>query len=329
MLLSRVADHLYWMSRYLERAEHTARLIDVSLNMMLEQAPQAAERRFLRLLRSLHVQQDADAPTDAYHLTQRLTFDAGTPNAIVSCIASARENAQHVRELISSEMWEQINLLYLHISRTRMDTIWNAHSHDFFRAVKEGSHLFQGITDSTMTQGEGWQFIQIGRYIERASSIAALVDVHFTDLVSFAVTPDPTDGHSDYLDWVGLLKSCTAFEAYCKIYTPELKAHEIADFLLLNPDFPHTVCFSVFQLEGCLREIAEITETHRAARLNRLAGRLRAMLEFGQIEEIIGSGLVSSGLHDYLGQVQGLCAAIHSAISNTYITYAIDKELQI
>jgi uncharacterized alpha-E superfamily protein len=167
MLLSRVADHLYWMSRYLERAEHTARLIDVSLNMMLEQAPQAAERRFLRLLRSLHVQQDADAPTDAYHLTQRLTFDAGTPNAIVSCIASARENAQHVRELISSEMWEQINLLYLHISRTRMDTIWNAHSHDFFRAVKEGSHLFQGITDSTMTQGEGWQFIQIGRYRAR------------------------------------------------------------------------------------------------------------------------------------------------------------------
>ncbi len=317
MLLSRVADNLYWMSRYLERAEHTARLIDVSLNLMLEQSPHEADLRWQRLLRSLNVPPDDDTPPDAYHLTQRLTFDVGNSNSIVSCIAAARENAQHVRELLSSEMWEQLNLLYLHVRRTRLDDIWNSRPHEFFRAVRDGAHLFQGITDSTMTQGEGWQFIQVGRLIERASAVSTLLDQHFLDRPTNA-----GDNSGEYLEWIGLLKSCTAFEAYCKVYTADLQPEQIVEFLLLNHDFPHSVCFAAIRLQDHLHGIAASTETHNAGRVTRLAGRLRATLEFGQTDEIM-----EGGLHTYLEQVQALCRQIHDTIYQTYITYAVDREL--
>lgn len=320
MLLSRVADSLYWMSRYLERAEHTARVIDVTLNLMLEQSPQDADLRWQRILRSLNVTPgDGDAPFDAYHLTQRLTFDVENPNSIVSCIAAARENAQHVREMLSSEMWEQLNLLYLQVRRTRLDDIWNGHPHEFFRSVRDGAHLFQGITDSTMTQGEGWQFIQVGRLIERASAVSALLHHHFLDIHQ---KPTGSDNSSEYLEWIGLLKSCTAFEAYCKVYTADLQANQIVEFLLLNPDFPHSVCFAALRLQAHLHGIAATTETHNAGRVSRLAGRLRATLEFGQTDEIM-----EGGLHGYLDQVQALCRQIHETIYQTYITYAIDREL--
>lgn len=317
MLLSRVADNLYWMSRYLERAEHTARLIDVSLNLMLEQAPREADLRWQRMLRTLNVPLE-NTPLDAYHLTHRLTFDVGNSNSIVSCIAAARENAQHVRELLSSEMWEQINLLYLRVRRTRLDDIWNDRPHEFFRAVRDGAHLFQGITDSTMTQGEGWQFIQVGRLIERASAVATLLDHHFLD------QPQPTGGENtgEYLEWIGLLKSCTAFEAYAKVYTADLRPEQIVEFLLLNPDFPHSVCFAAIRLQGHLQSIATSTETHNAGRVTRLAGRLRATLEFGQTDEIM-----DGGLHPYLEQIQALCRQIHDTLYQTYITYAIEREL--
>ena len=318
MLLSRVADNLYWMSRYLERAEHTARLIDVSLNLMLEQAPAASERRWQRLLRALHVPPD-DMPGDAAHITGLLTFDPGNSNSIAACVTSARENAQHVRELISSEMWEQVNGLYLQIKRTRPDDIWNGRPHEFYNAVKEGSHLFQGITDSTMTQGEGWQFIQIGRLIERAMSVAALIDVHYGELHNLAGQSDSTD---DYLEWIGLLKSVTAFEAYCKVYGADLREDAIAEFLLLNGEFPHAVCYAATRLQACLNEIAGKTETHRAGRVGKLAGRLRALLEFAQVDEII-----DVSLHDTLDQVQTLCGQIHTGLYGTYITYSVEQEL--
>jgi len=318
MLLSRVADNLYWMSRYLERAEHTARLIDVSLNLMLEQAPHEADLRWQRTLRSLNVPLE-DTPLDAYTLTQRLTFDVGNANSIVSCIAAARENAQHVRELLSSEMWEQLNLLYLHVRRTRLDDIWNDRPHEFFRAVRDGAHLFQGITDSTMSQGEGWQFIQVGRLIERASAVATLLDHHFLDQPPSATSGDNA---GEYLEWIGLLKSCTAFEAYCKVYTADVRPEQIVEFLLLNHDFPHSVCFAAIRLQAHLHGIAASTETHNAGRVTRLAGRLRATLEFGQTDEIM-----DGGLHTYLEQVQALCRQIHDTIYQTYIAYAIDREL--
>ncbi len=221
-MLSRVAESLYWMSRYLERAEHTARLIDVDLNLMLDQSPDSSLERWGRLLEGLRTSLPPGEKGDALSVTQTLTFDSSNPTSIVTCIASARENARNVREQISSEMWEQVNRLFLRVTRSGIEGIWNSQPHEFFRAVKEGAHLFQGITDSTMNHGEGWHFIQLGRFIERAGATAALMDVHFR---RFAHRPDQAVETTDYLEWVGLLKSCTAFEAYCKVYTAELRPH--------------------------------------------------------------------------------------------------------
>lgn len=291
-MLSRVADSLYWMSRYLERAEHTARLLDVSLNLMLDQSAASNARRWQRLLAALRL----PAPkgdTTPYAITQALTFDLSRTASIVACIASARENAQQVREQISSEMWEQLNQLFLNVRGTTIDKIWDLQPWEFFRSIKDGSHQFQGITDSTMNHGEGWLFIEVGRFIERASSIATLLDAHFSAFQDDKFAAD------DYLEWVGLLKSCTAFEAYCKVYTANVRPDRIAEFLLLNDEFPHSICFAVDMLQDSLAEIASHTETPKSGRVNRLAGRLRAALSFSQIDEIM-----ASGLHTYLEDIR-------------------------
>ncbi len=315
-MLSRVADNLYWMSRYLERAEHTARLLDVNLNQMLDQTPEAASQRWERLLLSLR-----SAPMDThdpYAITESLTFSLANPLSIVSCVGQARENARQVREQISTEMWEQINRLFLQVRRTRMDEIWHAEPHEFFKAVKEGAHLFQGITDGTISHGEGWHFIQIGRYIERASATAALLDTHFTSQGA----NDVSNSAPDYLSWVGLLKSCTAFEAYCRVYTADIQPARIAEFLVLDTEFPRSICCATEILQESLQAIARTTRQRHAGRTERLAGRLRAALDYTQVEEIM-----EGDMHSYLESIQRQCSQIHDAIHQTYITYSADVAL--
>jgi uncharacterized alpha-E superfamily protein len=322
-MLSRVADSLYWMSRYLERAEHTARLIDVGLNLMLDQTAAAAERRWGRLLGSLHAPPQLAGASNAYFITQAMTFDGANETSIVSCVASARENLRQVREQISSEMWEQLNRLYLQVRETRLDDIWNVSTHEFFRSVKEGAHLFQGITDATMNHGEGWQFMQVGLYMERAGATATLLDVYAGELMAPGAGAD-AGGPKTYLDWVGLLKACTAFEAYCKVYTADLRPERIAEFLLLNAECPRSVRFAADVMQAAFQSIAEATAPRRSSgRVNRLAGRLRASLGFGQIDEIM-----ETGLHAYLNDVRKQCAQIHEAIVQTYVAYPVETALE-
>lgn len=313
-MLSRVADSLYWMSRYLERAEHTARVVDVALAQSLDQTPEARERRWERLLYSLGAQVAAIEP---YEIVEELTFDQNNPNSITYSIAQARENARQIREQISSEMFEQINNVYLQLRSTAVSAFWNAEPHQFFKAVREGSHLFQGITDSTISHGEGWRFIQVGRYLERATATSALLDVQLET---------QTDGEHasvdvQYLDFIGLLKSCTAFEAYCRVYTADIQPERVAEFLLLNPEFPRSVRFAADVVQNSLSAIARSTG-QRAGRAERLAGRLRASLDYGQVDEIL-----ADDLHAYLATIQDQCGHIHSAIYQTYISYSADVAL--
>jgi uncharacterized alpha-E superfamily protein len=318
-MLSRVADSLYWTSRYLERAEHTARLVDIGLNLMLDQSEAAVERRWGRLLDSLHAPPLLTGTSDAYHIAEAMTFDISNETSIVACIAAARENLRQVREQISSEMWEQLNRLFLQVKETRLDDIWKVTTHEFFRSVKEGSHLFQGITDATMNHGEGWQFIQVGRYIERAAATSTLLDVYTNDLMPPKATDAP---QRNYLDWVGLLKACTAFEAYCKVYTADLRPERIAEFLLLNAECPRSVRFAADTLHAAFQAVAETTGARKTGRVNRLSGRLRASLSFSQIDEIIEAGLSA-----YLLDIQRQCAQIHTAIQQTYVAYPIESAL--
>ena len=317
-MLSRVADSLYWMSRYLERAEHTARLIDVDFQLRLDQSPEAGSGRWLRLLEALQAPAPEDGKIDATTLTHILTLDKTNPSSIISCVAAARENLRQVREQCSSEMWEQLNRLYLQVNSTISSEAWLLHSYVFFRAVQEGAHLFQGVTDSTMSHGEGWQYIQLGRYVERTDAVARLIGTHLSRL---PYSPDQAVESEEYLEWVGLLKSCAAFEAYCKKYTAELRPLRVAEFLLLNLEFPHSVRFSVDMVHAALRAIAELTE-RKAEQPVRLAGRLRATLSFGQIDEII-----ASGPNAYVQSVRQQCGQAHTAIHQIYFDYPVESAL--
>jgi len=181
--------------------------------------------------------------------------------------------------------------------------------------IREGVHLFQGVTDSTMTHGEGWQFIQAGRYLERTISVAMLVQTHFQEFYSPGKEIEP-------LEWIGLLASCTAFEAYCKTYTADLRPDRIAEFLVLSPTFPHSIRFSADALADALKQIGAEGSSRRASRVERIAGRMQSTLAFGQIDEIM-----SAGLHSYLDTVRRQCSQVYSALHQTYITYPIEAAL--
>ena len=318
MMLSRAADSLYWMSRYLERAEHTARLVDVALDLTYDRSPEAIDLGWQRLREALG--EPEPEQTDLLDLTiaEHLVFSETNPNALVSCIKSARENARQIRELISSEMWEQVNRLYLHVQQTQPDDAWRTQPHAFFQDVKRGIYLFQGISDSTMNHGEGWQFIRAGRYIERAGGIATLLMAHRDSLNGSSRLSSDTDA---YLDLVGLLRNCTAFEAYCKVYTAMPRPTAIVEFLLLNQDFPHSMAFSIRSLSDALHFIATQTDQHKHNPVNRRVGRLRARLEYDQIDEIM-----TDGLPGYLSHIRQECIAIHTSLYQTYIQYRIQDK---
>ena len=315
-MLSRVADHLYWMSRYLERAQHTARLLDVALDMIPDRSPAAVARSWETLFASLNVTPPEDLPRKPRHIPNFLAFDEENGPSIAHHMTVARENARQVRELISSEMWEQVNRLYLDVQTTNINRIWGQSS-EFLSSVKQGAHLFQGITDSTMNRGEGWHFIQLGQYTERAGNVAALLNAHIDDHLA-----STQQGADQYLELLGLLRSCTAFEAYCKVYSAELHFEEVAEFLLLNDTFPFSVNFAASQMRAGLESIADLTDTRRNNLLIRRAGRLKAMLDYEQIDE-----LIAGGLRRHLDTVQSLSAQIHSGVHDNYIAYSVEDKL--
>jgi uncharacterized alpha-E superfamily protein len=318
-MLSRVADSLYWMSRYLERAEHTARLLRVHLNLVPDQSSGMSAQRRSRLLSSLWVPEPAGGVQSDYQLLDLIAFDPNNQSSIMACIAASRENARQVREQISTEMWQQINELYLFVRNSRLDDVWNDRPGQFLEAIKQGSHLFQGITDSTLGHGQGWQFIQVGRYIERAIATANLLTV---ETAALNLDSDAASTSDQYTAWLGLLKCCTAFEAYCKVYTAHLEPRRVIGYLMLDPEFPHSICFSVRSIQAALDAIAEATDTHRGARVYRLAGRLAAHLDYGQIDEII-----DTDLHGYLNEILTQCSAIQDAFFQLYISYPIEDKL--
>jgi uncharacterized alpha-E superfamily protein len=316
-MLSRVADSLYWMGRYVERAEHTARLVSVELQLWLDQSPEMGAGRWRFLLEALN-EPSADGPVDPTKLVNTLVFSRSNASSIVSCIASARENLRHVREQCSTRMWEQLNRLYLDVMDMRPEEEWILKSHDFFHLITEGAYLFHGITDATMSHGEGWQFIQLGRYVERADTLTTLLETHFRRMTTDF--DHPVEG-AEYLEWVGLLRDCVAFEAYCKKHTAEIRPMRVAEFLLLNPEFPHSIRFSVDRVNAALHLIGDLTQ--RAAKLpTRIAGRLRAQISYSQIEEII-----AEGVHTYLQNVRKDCKEIHGAINEIYFDYPVEAEM--
>jgi uncharacterized alpha-E superfamily protein len=209
-MLSRVADSLYWMARYAERAEHGARLLRVRLEAMIEQGELESSEGWRRTLYALADTDPEDPSADPRDITYRVAFERKNPSSLISAIAAARDNARQVREQTSSEMWEQINRQYLKVTTLDYDWIWAGNPAQTFIDIGDGIWMFQGITNSTMRHGEGFDFIELGTYIERAQLVARLLDVY--------LSPPQEDGPKfaapGYFDWISLLKKNRNLESY-------------------------------------------------------------------------------------------------------------------
>ncbi len=316
MLLSRVADALYWISRYLERAEHAARVIGVRLDLGLDRRTDSDGWDFERLYASLRLTRPSCLPPNPGSLIDLAVLDLSNRESVASAIVAARENARQVREEISTEMWEQINGLFLKMKQVRTDAIWSTRPHYLSRMIIEGIHLFQGVTDATMGHGEGWHYLRAGRFLERADATAALLGVQLRNGWSI------DEGPFNQAEGVALLRSCSALEAYCRHYTADLRPERITEFLLLNPEFPRSVRFAASRVESSLRALSQHAMRGAGGRAERLAGRLHASLDYGQVDEILNDDPGA-----YLEGIAGYCTQIHAALGQSYMDYSVETAL--
>lgn len=305
-MLSRVADSLYWMSRYFERADNAARVLGATYSLILNPAKFSTSQRWYKAITRLGSMSRGEE-VDPQAAMVRLAFDYENKSSIVSCIGSARENAGQARQEISSEMWEQLNRLYHDISQASVPLGDDASAIRMITAVRDGASRFYGITDSSMNHGEGWHFIQLGKYTERACGLSLILDSYFS----------PKEAADD-LDWVGLLTSCAAFEAYCKACTADLQPGRVAEFILLQPEFPYSIRYAVDQMRVALAQISERSMSPKAQRIERIIGRLRASLAYVQIDEVM-----VGDIHKYCNNIVEQCRSLHSAVHDVYIDYPI------
>ena len=320
-MLSRVADSLYWMSRYLERAENTVRQLDVTMSLMLDSGGPSAESRWQRLVSALGGPPGLEWNGNLDAMARRLIFDTLHPASVTYCVNASRENARQIREEISTEQWQRLNRLYHQMHSPHVQSQFRSSISDTLASVVDGVHLFKGVTDTTMLHGQGWHFIRLGRYLERAYAIATLLEVYQPALAS---APEREHSGYQYLEQVGLLRCCTAFEAYCQVYTADLTAPRILEFLLLNRDFPHAIRYSV---EGVRQAIESIQRTGGRRPPDELMsgiGRLHAMLGYTTIREIL-TGDTAAFLHSIRQQ----CLRIHDLMYRYYVHYSIQSALAV
>jgi uncharacterized alpha-E superfamily protein len=313
-MLSRVADCLYWMSRYLERAEHIARLIAVKLETTVEQSRDDAEASWARVIAAVSAEHVGPVDADALAITQALAIDRMSDTSLLSALSIARDNARQVREHLTVEVWENLNRLYLKLHSLQAADLNNPAA--LFRETLQDLHALSGVTHSTLSHGEGWYFLELGRYIERAQMVCRLLDLHF----GAARTSIPSE--PNYFDWLVLLKFCSAFEPYCQVYTASIQPEKIAEFLLFDAEFPHSVRFSVDRVCDALIHVAPGAPPGRRAAVERLAGRLKASADFTQIEE-----LMSGPIARFLADIAAQCERIHDAVYAAYITYGAETVL--
>ena len=320
-MLSRVADSLYWMSRYLERAENTVRQLDVTMSLMLDTGGTSAEIRWQRLVAALGKPAGLEWNGDLQSMAGRLIFDTLDHASVTYSVNAARENARQVREEISSEQWQRLNRLYHQMHSPYAQAQFQSSISDVLASVVDGIHLFKGVTDTTMIHGQGWHFIRLGRYLERAYATATLLEVFQPDLFSV-----PEREHSGYLylEQVGLLRCCTAFEAFCQVYTADLTPDRILEFLLLNRDFPHAIRYSVDGVRQAVESIQRTGGRRPPDELTASIGRLHAMLGYTTIGEIL-AGDAGAFLH----AIREQCLRIHEMIYRYYVHYSIQSALAI
>jgi uncharacterized alpha-E superfamily protein len=318
-MLSRVADSLYWMSRYLERAENTVRQLDVTMSLMLDTGGASMEMRWQRLVASLGKPTDLEWNGDLDSMARTLVFDGLNHLSVTHSLNGARENARQVREEISSEQWQRLNRLFHHMHSPHAQAQFRSSINDALASVLDGIHLFKGVSDTTMIHGQGWQFIRLGRYLERAYATATLLEVCQPEL--FHPQEREHTGYQ-YLELVGLLRCCTSFEAYCQVYTADLVPDRILEFLLLNRDFPHAIRYTVDGIRHAVESVQRTGGGRAPDELLAVIGRLHAMLGYTTIGEILAGNTAA-----FLHTIREQCMRIHELIYRYYVQYSIQSAL--
>lgn len=315
-MLSRIAESLFWLARYIERAEATARILDVNYHMLLEQSQDSYHLRWEPLIIMAgeeNLFHRLYSEVNAENVFEFLAFRKDNPGSIVQCISKARENARTIRDRISREMWEDINGLYHMVGRFNPLEEIVAGPHRFCDKIKFGTLRFHGVTDATLPHDEGWQFLRVGWSLERAEMTARLVDVQYQNLLD-----ELPSGAADNHQWMAVLRSVGAFEAYHRQYHSSIEPEKVAGMLILHPKHPRSMRFSMMEMQSGLRAISGTGMGSYANEAERLAGKVVERLSYDKIEEIF-----KQGLHSYLRDLSDMFGHIGSDIARSYFYYAV------
>ncbi len=310
-MLSRTADHLYWMARYTERAENLARMLDVHLRMAML-SKNDADGQWGSILSINELGGDFAGRYNGINqanVVRYMAFDADNPSSIFSCLRAARENAHAVRGTLTSEQWETINATWLKLRDTRLSEM-EGDLRAFFEWVKFRSHLSRGVSMGTMLQDESLHFIRLGTFLERADNTARLLAVKFEQLLS---SNNDLSASADYYQWGALLRSLSAFEIYRKVYRDAITPMRVSELLILKDDMPRS-------LLHCLRQVHHnlgLVANSHSGETQRVAGKLHSSLRYGRMEDIHEQGLANF-LNDFLVSIND----IGSRISEDFLVTA-------
>jgi uncharacterized alpha-E superfamily protein len=310
-MLSRVASAIYWLARYVERAENVARFIDVNLHLMLD-TPAHQRGNWQSLVLTTGDQSWFEAhygKATPEAVTKFLTFDPEYPNSILSSVTQARENARTVREIISREMWQELNEFYLMVVQAARPKVSPEDFSEFYGRVKRAGIYFEGVTNATLSRGETWHFARMGRMLERADKTSRILDVKY-----FLLLP-PGSGVGttvDQLGWTALLNSASALQMYRQLYHVTSPAN-VAKFLLLNRDFPRAIHHCIIEAQRSLHALTGSPVGTYRSEAERLIGQLRAGLDYADIEKIM-----SDGLHEYVDGLQHSLNSVSDAIQAAF-----------
>lgn len=315
-MLSRTADHLFWMARYTERAENTARMLDVNVQTaLLPQSAQAAEdgwRAMLGISELLSEFDDKYGLLTAKDVLDFMVRDPDNPSSIASCLTQARENARAVRGTLTTEVWETHNATWLELQNKLKSGLLEQDPSQFFEWVKYRSHLSRGVTLGTMLRDEAIHFIRLGSCLERADNTARILDVKFhgAQHSAYADAPSRDNEQPDFYFWAAILRSVSAFEIYRKVYRDVITPERVAELLMLRADMPRSLLACMEEVVGTLEQVRNDV----SGDTERFAGKLHAELKFSNIEEIL-----ASGLHEYLTQFLERIFEVGNRISRDFL----------
>jgi uncharacterized alpha-E superfamily protein len=314
-MLSRTADHLFWMARYMERAENTARMLDVNYQTsLLPQSEQMAEQGWRGLLSISELSADFSKKyrqVDARNVMNFMVHDESNLSSITSCLRAARENARAVRGALTTEVWETQNQTWLEFNRMLAEGAFERDPGAFFEWVKFRSHLSRGVTVGTMLMDEALYFLRIGTFLERADNTARLLDVKFHALAGdYFGSAAKESQEVDFYHWSAILRSVSGFEIYRKVYRNVIRPERVAELLILRPDMPRSLAACMNEVVANLEQVAN----QQSGETLRRAGRLRSDLKYGRIDEIL-----ATGLHAYLTQFLDRVGDLGVGISRDFL----------